>query len=461
MINNIAKSAGTILTGTVIGQFIVLAASPLLSRLYSPEEFGEFALFAVILYAFMAISCGRYDAALIITKTTREAHILARASGIICGTTSIIVFFTLFAAQYFSENEFLHTLLITLPICIFLAGINTIQLNLQLRRHKTRTVAISRTLQSSVACAIQIGAGCLKSGAYGLITGQAAGLVASTIQATTRKQLKSLARFQRRDWIKTLRKFSSFPKYEMWSALQTVANNHMPTLLIGLFAGAAYAGAFAFAQRIVTTPLSLVASAISSSILAYSRIENAKKENIIFEIIDRLSATANTLLTIVGTLFIYTFGDIFGERWEFTGVIAAWVCLSASTKFKLDATFTFTTTNNKQKDGLIIQTILSTFRAALLLILLKTVGVIEAIIFYCLASSLINHIASQRIQKQIKYNGSKKDNILFFTTMALSSITILSAQQKLLELNVILLAVNAILLYKNTHSLVQLRRANF
>ena len=47
-------------TGTSIAQFIPILISPILTRIYTPEDFGLFALFIAITVMFGSIANGKY-----------------------------------------------------------------------------------------------------------------------------------------------------------------------------------------------------------------------------------------------------------------------------------------------------------------------------------------------------------------------------------------------------------------
>jgi O-antigen/teichoic acid export membrane protein len=64
----------TLMTGTTIAQVIPIAISPILTRLYSPEDFGEFALFIAIASIFGFIANGRYEMALMLPKKDENAN---------------------------------------------------------------------------------------------------------------------------------------------------------------------------------------------------------------------------------------------------------------------------------------------------------------------------------------------------------------------------------------------------
>ena len=76
--------------GTALGQLVSIAASPLLTRLYTPESFGILAVYASTL-AIMSISASlRYELAIPITNKDEDI------AGIITLSSSILMIVTLF-----------------------------------------------------------------------------------------------------------------------------------------------------------------------------------------------------------------------------------------------------------------------------------------------------------------------------------------------------------------------------
>ena len=68
-----SRNVMTLLTGSVIAQFIPLLLTPILSRLFSPEEFGLFAFYISIITLFSAIATGRYELAILLPKDDKKA----------------------------------------------------------------------------------------------------------------------------------------------------------------------------------------------------------------------------------------------------------------------------------------------------------------------------------------------------------------------------------------------------
>lgn len=68
------KNVTTLFTGTVIAQAIPIAISPILSRLYSPDEFGVWALYVSLVMFFSVFSTGRYQFAIMLPKEKKRSH---------------------------------------------------------------------------------------------------------------------------------------------------------------------------------------------------------------------------------------------------------------------------------------------------------------------------------------------------------------------------------------------------
>ena len=67
-----------LLLGSAAAQAIPLLLGPLLTRLYSPEEFGRFQLFASVATNLAVLGCGRYEFALPLARDEAEAQALRR-----------------------------------------------------------------------------------------------------------------------------------------------------------------------------------------------------------------------------------------------------------------------------------------------------------------------------------------------------------------------------------------------
>ena len=63
----------TLMTGTALAQILLIAISPILTRLYTPAEFGTFALFTSLTSAIAVVAAGRYELAVILPRRHTDA----------------------------------------------------------------------------------------------------------------------------------------------------------------------------------------------------------------------------------------------------------------------------------------------------------------------------------------------------------------------------------------------------
>lgn len=85
------KNVLTLATGVSIGQAIPLLISPILTRIYSPEDFGILALFLSIATLISVISSGRYEQAIMLPDTDEEAMHLTVISWTFAAISSVLM----------------------------------------------------------------------------------------------------------------------------------------------------------------------------------------------------------------------------------------------------------------------------------------------------------------------------------------------------------------------------------
>ena len=78
-----ARNVIKLMMGTSLAQAIPIAISPILTRLYSPEEFGRFALYMAVAMIASVLVTGRYELAIMLPRHDKDAlHITVLAMGL-------------------------------------------------------------------------------------------------------------------------------------------------------------------------------------------------------------------------------------------------------------------------------------------------------------------------------------------------------------------------------------------
>ena len=94
------------MTGTIIAQAIPIAISPILTRIYRPEDFGLYAIFVAIITILGTVVSGRYELAIMLPKKDEDA-INIFALGILI-TVCMTAFITILVVAL---NDFIVSLL--------------------------------------------------------------------------------------------------------------------------------------------------------------------------------------------------------------------------------------------------------------------------------------------------------------------------------------------------------------
>lgn len=261
----IGRSVLTLVTGTGLAQAILLAISPVLTRLYPPEEFGRFAVFLGYLQLAAVFATGRYAFAIVVERRRRDAvHLLAIAGGVTLIVT-LLATAAVTAAGALAGERFLP-LLYLLPSVLLMVGLFEALGQWFYRRERFALVSRANVADAVATAVSSIGLGLAGLGAAGLAIGRGVGKMASVGWMGWRllRDGEARAAMLRAPRLRALlRRHHRFPLYDSWNALCHVATNSLvPILLAGRY-GAAVAGLYSLAERLLAAPAGLLGGSIS------------------------------------------------------------------------------------------------------------------------------------------------------------------------------------------------------
>ena len=103
----------TLVSGTTFAQALPILISPILSRIYTPENFGVFALYTSMVTIFVVIATGQYHIAVMLPKSDRTSvNILMistlLAAGFFILLTPVTIIFKDELADFFKESQFAY-----------------------------------------------------------------------------------------------------------------------------------------------------------------------------------------------------------------------------------------------------------------------------------------------------------------------------------------------------------------
>jgi len=263
----------TLFSGSVIAQIIPLAAAPLLSRLFTPQDFGIYELFAGAAAILAVVASARYELAIMLPDNDQDAFSLVGAATTIAGAVSILAalggyLFHPFLGSTFGveEGELFFALLPLLGFWLALVQIGHYWFT---RRSRFAGIASRRIVQNGITTGSQIAAGVnhLPAGPWGLIGGLIAGTATGALWffAVARQDAVNYARIASR-WENIRRiaiRYREFPLKNLPAHLLNIVANQLPSVLFIALFGPLAAGFYALTRRVLATPLSFLADAFT------------------------------------------------------------------------------------------------------------------------------------------------------------------------------------------------------
>lgn len=264
------RNVSRLVGGTAVAQVISVLVAPILSRLYSPADFGSFAVYASILSVLLMTVSFRYELGIVIAKTRTEAlHLLGLSFLFLVGIclTSLILFFIWqdAVAAYMAVQRYRQAVYL-IPLATFFAGGYQILSHWANRSKDFPVLAGSRVAQSGANAGLSTLLGGLGFLELGLLLGHGLGTMLSfgvLLRRCRGALLQGLPALSTRRLRHTLVKYREFPLFSLPNALLDSVSLSLPVFLITSFFSADLTGQYALAYRVIYLPLGVVGMAVS------------------------------------------------------------------------------------------------------------------------------------------------------------------------------------------------------
>lgn len=309
--------------------------SPVLSRLYTPEDYGLLAIFTSFISILTVIGSFRYELAIILPKKNSEAGLILKISLTITVLLSIIVFLTTLLFNHniaflFGNERLSFWLYFLAPV--FLASGITQSFTYWFNRNKNyKIISGVRIYQSSVNSVLSLLLGFLKFNTFGLIFS----LIISNITSSIYLLRRSLFRLSEcsLNLIKlksVARKYKEFPLLSLPSAMLDTISINSIIFLLSYFFTDSITGSYSFSLRMLSIPAVVIGTAMGQ--VFFQRIsESYGKNEKVFPLILR-SWKVLFLAGIFPAIILFFFGEqlftfVFGVKWAEAGRISEYLCI--------------------------------------------------------------------------------------------------------------------------------------
>lgn len=258
------------MAGTVAGQAVSLLLAPVLTRLYSPTQFGYLSVYSAVLSIFGVVASLGLELAIPICIADAEcANLLALNGLVLIGTTTLVALFAWLVSVQTLDLLWVGSLADyrwLLPLGFACLGGYYIMVALATRSGAFKDIARTRVSQGISGPVAQIVLGLLDAGTPGLVLGYVIGQSSGTLLLFGRLVLRQRIWLQQITWrgmAATARRYITFPLLASWTRLLDMAGGG--TVLFVLFS-ACYsteiAGFMFLSERVIARPLLIVSTSL-------------------------------------------------------------------------------------------------------------------------------------------------------------------------------------------------------
>ncbi|WP_141061956.1 type 8 capsular polysaccharide synthesis protein Cap8K [Staphylococcus aureus] len=299
-----------------IAQVILIITTPIITRLYSPTEFGEFTIFSNIAMILIPIINARYDLLIVNTKNDRSANILSQISFLI-SLLILLILIPIFAISAWLYPNFILDFIFII-IILFLVSLTNIFTNYLNKERKYKVLSLINVFRAGSMALLQIIFGLLALGSLGLIIGFSLSYIAGiTLGYKTFKKHFNIVR----DKEETKALFLE-NKNQLVYSTPSILLNSLSFSVVVFFIGILYTntevGIYGMAIRVLGIPVTIISLGLSKIFMQQANdyyIEHGSFRNLLLKFSSIL-----VIVSIILYMPLYLFSEelvniLLGHSW--------------------------------------------------------------------------------------------------------------------------------------------------
>lgn len=325
MIKNIFKLVG----GNAFAQIIAFAATPVLTRLYTPEDFGQFAFFSALVMVVSILATGRYEFAILLSDSIEKTKNIIVTSVGLALLTALAALACVAAFCYF--NATVGFLIFVLPFWVFFLALASVFEKISNKERNYGLISTQKVVVATAAAAISISIGFFWGGGLlgpsGLVAGAVVGpalsvlIVFLILKKNTRYFSVKFGQIDPRSIFATLKSYRHFPVFNLPHAMINTASGNAPVFLIPIFFGDALLGVYSLGVRVIQAPLSLLVSSLYN-VFSQKFFDVKQGGNSLSGLYTRYVKYIFSVVLFLFPIFWFLEGPmayVFGEKWSAAG----------------------------------------------------------------------------------------------------------------------------------------------
>lgn len=356
--NSFMKSITLLVGGSLTAQILLVAASPILTRLYSPSDFGVLGVYTSVLAVTILISSLRFDIAIPLPEDDEEAANLVALSLVILIIISLLI---TICALIFRRNiseifelPLLGDYILLFPLGTLIGGAYNILSRWSVRKKKFKLIASTNIIKSVFLLIIHLS--CFKFGALSLLLGHT---ISHGVGITRLARPDFDAVYWSKIYVVASR-YRRFPIFSAPAGLLRTLGAELPSLVLAAAFSPAAAGLYALTRRVCGLPAGIVGGAVSQVFI--SSAAGAYRDGTLGPLVknfhEKMAHIGMPIMLLLMVLGPKMFTIVFGQEWTQAGQFASWMAPGIYLGFVTSPISSVTAVMDLQKQGLIFHFLL-------------------------------------------------------------------------------------------------------
>ncbi len=334
--NKFLVSIITLISGSAIAQALLFFAGPLLSRLYSPSEFGVFGVYAAIVAIVASVASLKYELAIVLPKDDEDANALVSLSVVI---TFVVAIFSL--AGMLLLRDFLNARLSykvdnfiwIIPVGILFSGLFQVFLSYNTRKKKYQNISAGRISQAGMCVGAQTAFHQISTPGIGLVWGKIIGDAIGFVVMLWASFEKGLLHLNKSSWIRMKNNanvYKDFAIYQSPARLLNSLSANLPYMLFAMLFNEEMVGFYMMTARVLTASSTLIGQSTRQVFLKEASALHAKGKSF-YSLFKKTTLGLGKLAflpyLLVGIFAPNIFAFVFGSEWYVSGQYAQLIIL--------------------------------------------------------------------------------------------------------------------------------------
>lgn len=345
LLTRLRGSVLTLLSGTALAQLILFAASPVLSRVYEPAAFGQYALLSLGLSLVTVLASGKYEIGVLLPEADEEAFALVVLAGgvavavsAVAALAALLWLWVMAPATWLGQHGSARYWLVPLAAAMVLLSAWQAVLFMWLnRRGHYRAISLCRITHAVVMVGTQITLAANVGGLFGLLLGTVLGIAICLLLQVTSVHRDGLPTRPARALLSRMaRAHANLPMHSIPTDLIGTLLAQFPVFFLGARFSDATVGLYSLAQRTLLAPMQLISNSVGEVFRTQAARQFAAEgqcRNLFRDTVRLLTVVAVAAILVVALAGPDLFALVFGESWRAAGDYARIVIVLFALKF--------------------------------------------------------------------------------------------------------------------------------